>query len=532
MRDGKTLPAFIILPAKTGSYPIIFIYTNYGAVTYQKAILGKTSDIDAFFGPNAKTTYGFVSVNRRGRHESTAAGYPGAPTVGQDGADVVKWIASQPWSTGKIGMFGRSADGLNQYITAAEHPKNLTAIAPSVRGLPDDYIRYYRGGVLKEAGYKVATELWPTLWENLVVHPQMDRWWETWMGTGPTAADIDIPTLLIAGWWDHNIDFSFNAYRDIRAQGASGDKTKLVIGPWSHSYVGRLQQGDLQYPKAVEENKAYLRRFYDYWLRGIDNGIYHEPPIYYYQLGEEAWRFTATWPPPGVSHTKYYLQETGQLSPTAPAGESEGPGGYVYDPNDPSPAVGGQFIGPSSRLYPDLISGPAYQDDDVIAGRDDYVIYDTPVLTGDLEVAGSPRARLYIECDRPDTDVIIRLCDFDPNGPSGKKTLLITTAPQRMRYRSSWTGPSWMEPGKVYEVEIELDTLGYTWKKGHQVRIIVSSSDYPLYAVNPNNKDHFIWDDGEPLVAKVRVWSDSKYPSTLSIPSTHSSGSGGRTPWR
>jgi predicted acyl esterase len=518
MRDGKTLPAFIILPAKTGSYPIILIYTAYGARVYQSAILASTNEKDVFFGPTARTIFGYVCVNTRGRNESRDAYYEGSPTVGDDGADVVKWIASQPWSSGKIGMYGSSADGTNQFHTAAEHPQNLTAIAPQVAKLGESYFQWFPGGVLEEAYLRTGGALWPGMLEAAIARPQMDVWWEARMSGGLEPTDVQVPAMLITGWWDHNLDIVFDVYEDIRTQGASGDKTKFVIGPWSHYYVGKLQQGDLQYPDAVEKNKAYLRRFYDYWLRGIDDGIYDEPPIYYYQLGEEAWKSASTWPPPGTSQSKYYLSATGRLLPTAPAEESGGSRGYVYDPNNPSPAVGGQFIAPSSTLYPDLVIGPAYQDNDVIACRDDYLVYDTPMLTEDLEVAGSPRARLYIECDRPDTDIIIRLCDFDPEGPSGKKTLLITTAPLRLRYRASWTDPSWMEPGKVYEVDIELDTLGYTWKKGHRARFIVSSSAHPLYAVNPNNKDHFIWDDGEPLVAKIRVWSNSSYPSHLTLP--------------
>ena len=519
MRDGKTLPAFVILPSETGSYPVIFIYTAYGARLYESGIVMTAGDNDTLFGPSARTIFGYVIVNRRGRHESTAAYYEGAPTVGEDGADVVKWIASQPWSSGKIGMFGSSADGTSQYLTAAEHPENLTAIAPSVApGLTETYLRYYPGGVLREANWRVAGALWPTLWDKIIGHPQMDYLWELLVAYRPRATDINVPALLINGWWDHNVESVFDAYKDLRTQSTYGDKTKLVIGPWSHFFIGKLQQGELQYPEAEEKNKAYIRKFYDYWLRGIDNGIYDEPPIYYYQLGEEAWKSTRIWPPPGTNETKYYLQPSGhQLSPEAPDSQSKSADQYVYDPDDPSPAIGGPFLGPS-QMYPNIIIGPAYQDNEVIGDRGDYLIYDTPILTEDLEVAGMPRIKLYIECDRPDTDIIIRLCDYNPNGPHGKKTLLITTAPQRMRYRQSWTDPSWMEPGEVYEVDIRMDPIAYTWMKGHQIRIIVTSSNYPLYAVNPNNKNHFIWDEGDPLVANIQVYHDSTHPSHLILP--------------
>jgi len=518
MRDDKTLPAFVILPGETGSYPVIFIYTAYGARLYQSAIVMAAGDNDALFGPGARAIFGYVVVNRRGRHESTAAYYEGAPTVGEDGADVVKWIAAQPWSSGKIGMFGSSADGTSQYLTAAEQPESLTAIAPSVApGLTETYLRYYPGGVLREANWRVAGELWPTLWNTVVDHPQMDYLWQLLVASRPKAIEINVPAILINGWWDHNVEFVFDAYQALRTQSARGDKTRLVIGPWSHFFVGKLQQGELQYPAAEEANKAYIREFYDYWLRGIDNGIYNEPPIHYYQLGEEVWKSTAIWPPPGTSEGKYYLRSGHRLSPEAPVSEFVDTDRYIYDPDNPSPAIGGPFLGPS-QTYPSVVMGPAYQDDEVIGDRDDYLIYDSDILVEDLEIAGTPRVRLYIECDRPDTDLIIRLCDYGPDGPRGRQTLLITTGPQRMRYRQSWTDPSWMEVGEVYEVDIRLDPIGYTWKKGHQVRIIVTSSNYPLYALNPNNKNHFIWDEGEPLVASIKVHHDSTHPSHLILP--------------
>jgi predicted acyl esterase len=526
MRDGKTMPAYVVLPGEKGPYPIIFLYVVGSARVYRSGFVMTEDDNRSIYGPESRSVYGFVFVNRRGMHESAAAAYLGAPTEGQDGADVVQWIASQPWCNGKIGMTGDGRDGGSQYFVAAERPQNLTAIAPELTpALTEDYLRFYPGGVLKEANFRMGAQIVPGLWEMIVSHPQWDDFWDAFVADRPKASDINVPTAVVNGWWDHSVEYIFRAFEDLRTQSPAGDKAKLIVGPWSHAHGGSLKQGDLQYPNAVEGDKAYMRRFHDYWLSGIDNGIYDEPPIYYYQLGEDVWKSTSTWPPPGSKDTTYYLRATGQLSTTVPAGASPGPDTYTYDPQDPSPAIGGILAYPSVHLYPDIIHGPAYQDNEVLAGRDDYLIYDTPVLTQDLETAGRPSVKLYIGCDRPDTDIIVRLCDYDPNAPAGKKTLLMASFPQRMRYRKSFREESWMEPGKVNEVDIEMAPLAYTWKKGHQVRMIVSSSAYPLYALNPNNKDHFMWDEGEPLVAEVKVWHDASHPSHLILPVA-----GGRLP--
>jgi putative CocE/NonD family hydrolase len=286
-------------------------------------------------------------------------------------------------------------------------------------------------------------------------------------------------------------------------------------------YVGHLQQGDLQYPEAVKGDRTYTRKFFDYWLKGDDNGFYDEPPIYYYQMGEEAWKFAEEWPPRGTSNTNYYLHSSGQLSPTAPTGPAE-PTEYTFDPNDPSPGIGGPYLWPTN-FHPDPVIGPAYQDKKVLSGRDDdHLIYDMPVLVEDLEIAGSPLVKLFIECNTPDTDIIVRLCDYNPSAPMGKQTLLVGIKPQRMRYRESLRYPVWMEPGKIYEVDIEMDPVAYTWEAGHQVRMIVSSSAYPLYAINPNNKEHFIENfelpDPSARVANVKLWSNTTHSSYLELP--------------
>jgi predicted acyl esterase len=524
MRDGKTLPAYVVLPGKTGSYPIIFWYTSYSARTH-KLVVMRAGEDDALWGPDGRANYGFVFVSVRGRYSSEDAAYVGSPTRGQDGTDLVEWISNQSWS-GKVGIWGWGADGAVVYDTAAEQPKNLTAIVPQISPwLSEDYTKFYPGGVLWEANLRYIENMWPGSWEPIISHPQWDNYWDERYSDKPNAADISVPVIVDNGWFSFNVNSMFRTYKILNESSRLGDKIKTVIGPWSQNYIGRLEQGDLQYPKAENTDKIYHRRFFDYWLRGIENGLYDEPPIYYYQMGEEVWKSTSTWPPPGTKETTYYLQTTGTLSTTAPAEATTGPNTYIYDPEDPSPGIGGLYIWPSN-FFPNPVLGPAFQDDEVLAGRDDYQIYDTAVLDDDLEMAGRPRIKLYVGCDRPDTDIIIRLCDHDPHAPVGKKTLLIGSVPQRMRYRESLKGdPSWMEPGKTYEVDIKMDPLAYTWKKGHQVRMIVSSSAYPLYALNPNNKDHFMWDAGTPLVAEVKLWNDSSYPSHLILPVA-----GGRLP--
>jgi putative CocE/NonD family hydrolase len=210
-----------------------------------------------------------------------------------------------------------------------------------------------------------------------------------------------------------------------------------------------------------------------------------------------------------------FLRSDGRLSVDPPGDEP--PDRYTADPNDPSPSIGGPIAGKAAR-FPDLILGPAFQDEQVLAGRNDYLVYDTPPLDADLEVAGRPRFEAFITCNQPDTDVAVRLCDYDPSAPEGSRTLLIMTGIRRMRYRRSLTSPVFMEPETTYDVRIEMDAIAHVWRKGHRVRLIVSSSNYPLYAVNPNNGEDFVWQPGEERVAAIQVHHDDHSPSALVLP--------------
>jgi putative CocE/NonD family hydrolase len=295
---------------------------------------------------------------------------------------------------------------------------------------------------------------------------------------------------------------------------------KTIIGPWSQNYPGTLIQGELEFPVASKADKKFHRKYFDYWLRTIQNGFNEEPSLNYYQLGENIWKNATTWPPPGTSNTNYYLHTGGDLKTTAPT-RAEGSNDYIFDPNDPSPGIGGEYIDPSN-FYPNPTMGPAYIDDEVLDGRDDYVVFDSDILEENLVIAGNPLVRLYVQSDVVDTDIIVRLCDYDPEKD---QTLLINIRPLRMRYREGLRKEVWMGKDQIYEADIQLDPTAYTFKKGHKVRMIVSSSAYPLYAINPNNGDHFMpgttgtdSDSDSFNIANVQLWSNTNYPAHLTLP--------------
>ncbi len=513
----KTMKGYCLIPdAAAVSCPTIFIYTNYNAKQYRNLIRYNFVQADELFGPEAKTHFAYICVDAPGRYENTHFGLMSRKKTAIFGYHIVGWIADQTWCSGKIGMSGRSADGANQYFTAETKPPDLTAIAPEVARLGDSYFRYYPGGVWEESWSRWADHEY--LLFSLVIGAHPEPWDSFWDGFCEVVdpARIEVPAMVQTGWWDQNEDYVISSYEQLTASSPAGQYTKFVIGPWSHNFFGQLVQGDIRYYNANQKNKHHVRKFYDYWLRGIQNGLYAEDPITYYVLGSEAWRTTPVWPPAGMTDITLFLRENGALSLQAP-GSTSVPDRYLFDPGDPSPSIGGITFGPYDD-FPDLKAGPCWQDDDVLAGRDDYAVYDTPMLPRDVTAVGPVALKLYVEADRPDTDMMFRLCDYDPNGPAGEQTLLLQSASKRMRYRDGFDKKVWMQKNTIYEVTIPMDHICQTWKAGHRIRIIVSSSNHPVYAVNPNNKEHFTWSGGAPEIATIDIHHDAGHPAALTLP--------------
>jgi putative CocE/NonD family hydrolase len=171
-----------------------------------------------------------------------------------------------------------------------------------------------------------------------------------------------------------------------------------------------------------------------------------------------------------------------------------------------------------SERFPDLVLGPAYQDRQVLAGRCDYALFDSRRLPADLRVVGSAGVTVHVQCECRDTDVVVRLCDYDPDAPEGERTLLLMTGALRLRYAGGRESPSWLEPDRTYRAELELDPIGHTFAAGHQVRLIVSSSSYPMYALNPNNGEDFVWQEGREVSAAVSIHHDSRLRSAVILP--------------
>lgn len=517
MRDGRKLPVDIFLPAGWTSGPVILIQTPYNRVWFRFGMpLGIGVNLNS-------SNYAFVTADWRGFYGGMQANYTGAPSRGEDGYDIVEWIATQSWSNDTIGAWGPSALGKVQFQTAKEHPPHLTCICPLVAAPQFEYEEYFPGGCYRTEYVEQLDGLGYGMSPFLLSYPVHSNLWTFGVENPNFYPDsIAVPAFMIGGWYDHNITLMLDFFNAIRTQSPANvqNQHRLLMGPWAHggngsASVGSAQQGELFYNNAESWNDSLALLFFDYHLRGINNGWNATPTIQYYTMGSNTWNSAATWPPVMQNVTLYMHTDTtmDNIAPVTSAGSIS----YLYDPNDPSPTVGGP------TLRQDLDQGPFDQSDSV-ESRSDILTFTTAPLAQDMTITGSVVVHLEVSSDKFDTDFCVRMCDVYPTGES----MLINDGVYRMRFRNGFdaTDTANMIPGTHYFIDIELPATSITILQGHQLRIDVTSSNYPRFNRNMNTGQEMypapLSTAGDtlvnPQVATNTVYTNSVYPSRVIIP--------------
>jgi hypothetical protein len=454
-----------------------------------------------------------IAQDMRGRYASE-----GIDTVFKndhtDGPDTLAWIANQSWSNGRIATFGGSALGITQYLTAGANPPSLACQYIQV-ATPNMYKHgMYPGGEfrknlieewLKGQG---STYILPELWahENYT----LDYW--TNVSLDDNWGDVNVPAIHIGGWYDiftqGTID-GFIGYQYQAGPDAVG-KSKLIIGPWTHGSAGTKKQGQLTYPANSVDNFSqplFWQMADEYTMNGpTDYDSW--PAVTYYVMGDvddasapgNEWRQANDWPLP-YTEQAWYFHGDGSLQTTIPG---DAPGlTYSYDPTQPVPTIGGGNL--------NLPAGP--YDQRPAENRTDVLVFTSPVLSTPYEATGPVKARLFVSSDCPDTDFTVKLTDVYPDG----RSMLITDGILRMRNRNGTDHWELMEPGTVYQVDVDLWSTSYIWNTSHRIRVDVSSSNYPRCLNNPNTADG-IYKNTTSVVAQNTLYIDTTRPSCLLLP--------------
>ncbi len=485
MRDSKSLSAFVRRPAKPGCrLPTVLIQTPYDKEK-ARSIWFEDSEDEPLF---SSTDYAFVVEDWRGFFGSKDAAVDSPQPYGQDGYDTVEWIAAQDWSDGNVGTWGVSALCVQQYRTAFEHPAHLKAAVPIFCQMNTTYEQYYPGGVLRQeyfdfiSGYFGGGDI-------ITNHPYHDL---VWKGVERTydASDIDVPMLVVSGWYDLYNTSTLKNFQDLRDSGAQPARLehRLLVGPWIHAATGGetsgsrpLDQQEMNYYDSDKRIQSDSLAFFDMHLRTISSPADQWKAVHWITGGVRVEQDADSWPPPGTADRTYFLAPGGVLDTSAPSEETLT---FGYDPDDPSPTAGG------CTLRMDLKHGPRYQDD--VISRADALVFTTAPLDSVLAIKGKVEVTMKVSTTGRDTDFAIRLTDVDEQG----RHLLVGEGIRRLKLRDGFDRPVDIQPGQVYDITVTLtNEEGYNFAQGHRIGLIVTSSNYPRFARNPNNGNDFYQDE-------------------------------------
>ena len=429
-----------------------------------------------------------------------------------DGRATIEWIKEQPWFGGSIVLTGQSYLGFAQWTLGDELPPEVKAMIPNntesaftLEFLRPDGLsletpfgwgvlvdgQEHRGALLRmiTMDKKVARAL-RTLplgdadvaaaghrvdyIQDILAHDRDDPYWAP-LDRRDAVGAVKIPVSSVGGWYDI---FLPGQLRDFQVLQSLGRRPRLTVGPWTH-----LSMDGAPVREVIEFGLAHAR--------GEEPPP--RPPVRLYVTGEEAWRDFGSWPPAGYPPTRYHLDAGGVLTDAGPGQDGCGPDRYRYDPADPTPAAGGVRMNRSDR---------GRVDNTALEARPDVLTYTTAPLPADTEVIGEVSAEIWFSASLPSADVFVRLCDVDTGGRSWNVCDGLT------RLASA------NEPAKAV---VSLWPTAHRFKRGHRIRVQVSSGAFPRFARNPGT--------GEPHATATRllasdqsVYHDPAHPSAIVLP--------------
>ena len=532
MRDGVVLRANLFRPDAPGPFPGLLHRTPYGKATggYERYV---------------RAGYVVVSQDARGRYASEGDFVPFTEPETpdpQDGYDSVEWLAGQTYCDGAVGTIGASYDAWMQWQLAKLKPPHLKAMCAYTIPLeltqvdwpgafkPGRRIKWWRTTLApdmrRRAGLgpphtpAAARRLWDEeeqgLWLGFMPWRQvarylpapLDRYAADWLadpGRRPWGLDrihpqVEVPNLDFSGWYDHcNGTLAHLGLMQRRGGSPVARRhSKLIVGPWNHPGLGQREIYGVDFgPAAQVDLQDIIIRWFDHWLKGVDNGVEEEPALRYFVMGSGQWREAPTWPPPESGRSTYFL---GPATLRRAAGE-DGFQEYTYDARDPVPTLWTR----------ELFSGPA--DRRRLQYRDDILYYRSQPLTRAVEVVGCPEVELWISSSAPDTDFFARLVDEQDGGPA----LEVCYGMVRARHRHSLDREDFLVPGQATRLAIKLGPTAICFACGHRIRLEITSSDFPNHDRNHNTGGDDLA-EVELKAAQQRVFHGTERPSRLSLP--------------
>lgn len=567
VRDGVRLATDIYRPARGGvaveaKFPVILERTPYGKSRASR------SEVDAgMTEPRPRpevaewfVRQGYVVVYQdcRGRYRSEGH-FVKYLSDGADGFDTMAWIARQPWCDGRVATMGLSYAAHTQVSAACLAPPALAAMVVDCGG----FSNAYQSGIRSGGAFEMKQVTWafnqaresplaaadpvvraalaqedlcdwframpwkpghtPVRWvpeyEDYLfeqwTHGEFDDYWRQLgiYAEGWHDGFADVPQIHMSSWYDAYVRTALDNYTGLKRR--KRGPIRLIMGPWTHGDRCKSWSGDVDFgPRSTIDGnlaphwRALRLRWFDHWLKGVDNGVEREPAVRLFLMGGGSerrnaagrmdhggrWITAEDWPLPATRFTPYYLHADGRLSTQQP-GDAVEPLAYDYDPANPVPTIGG----PLTSGQPVFEGGAFDQREDArffgcrrpglpLAARPDVLVFETPPLSEDVAVIGPLVVRLFVSSNCVDTDFTAKLIDVHPANPDYPRGYAMNLADGilRCRYRDSWEHPEPMTPGTVYAITIEPFATCNLFKAGHRIRLDISSSNFPRYDLNYN----------------------------------------------
>ena len=551
MRDGTILRVDIYRPKTEGSFPVLLERTPYD------------KNNSSGFGLRAAAQgYVVIAQDVRGRYTSDGEWYP-FKNESSDGFDTIEWAASLPYSDGRVGMFGGSYVGATQMLAAIAHPPHLAGICPIVTASNYHDGWTYQGGAFEQwfneswtSGlaqdtlnrsvrsntnalngiwklplntyplFDVPSSTGPDLIRSLapyfldwLAHPNYDEYWKRW-SIEDHYSDIKVPMLTVAAWYDIFQGGSLRNYIGVKINGGSdaarhGQRLLVTVG--GHAGSGR-KIGDVDFgPSADFQEDDVILSWYDHLFKNAANEFAVPQPVRIFVMGANQWRDEGEWPLSRTRQERYFLHSGGKansvsgdgvLSSAAPHAESADR--YIYDPVNPAPTIGGPLCCDSPHL------GPGPRDQRPVEARNDVLVYSTPMLSEDLEITGPVTLELFASSTAVDTDFTAKLVDVWPDGFAQNLTEGII----RARYRESQEKPTFLNPGQTYKFIVDLWSTSNLFRKGHRLRLEISSSNFPRFDRNLNTGGDSS-SARNPVPATNSIYHDAEHPSALILPAVN-----------
>ncbi len=542
-RDGTVLMSFVArpMPVPPDATPGAVVTAGTPAPGPFGVVMERTPYLR--FGPVsarfwASRGYIYVKQDIRGRGGSGGVLDMNAGQI-EDGYDAVEWAARLPGSNGKVGMVGGSNPGLYAWYAAIAAPPHLAAIAPTVATADPVRIVPYidmvfsptivpwlcltaikdRMSDMSDVAEVRAFNHLPVIdadtlagcprrqfWLDWFDHQSQDAYWLK-LGVENQLDRVQVPVLGISGWHD-DARGTIRNYA-IMSRLRTHPFLRVVMSAGAHKGIDFVH-GHFG-PTARIDPRPLQLRWFDHYLKGMDNGVEREPPLDFFIMGENRWTKATSWPLPGTRFTSYYLHSAGRAQTSAGDGvldtippAAEPADTFTYDPGNPTP-----YLVDAREL--ELSLNEDYTD--VNRTRRDMLVFTSPPLKHDVEITGPMSATLWAATDARDTDWHVMLLDVFPDGHAWR----IQDGIARARFRHGFDKPELLKPGAIEKYDIDLWFTGQVIPAGHRLRVTVESAAFPKYDRNLNTGGDNERDTRF-VAAHQRVFHDATHPSHVTLP--------------